>query len=138
MNPPDPKFKQLQTIWYGKLAESGFSDIEQDEKSLKVWSMKKSLSSQNENRSPEEILAKRDMIATYYTEAEHFLNGYRFKTLLDKFVWGHHSTGLSIRKISKLLPKENFKTLSYVSVRNIIVRLRKTMIDFYGQPRNFE
>lgn len=89
----------LQKIWYDKLKETGFYDIEKPSGILKAeiyhveW--KKAL---NERESRE----------AYRDWAQTFLNRYRFKSELEKRVWECHCDGLSIRETAKALGQTRY------------------------------
>lgn len=103
MSPPlhkTKKFKDLQKLWYKKLKDDGFDDIEKNEYRLKLWH---SVHFRDPRRSDPEVVSARH---SYYRIAGQFLFDHKFDTLLEKQIWKHHSEGKSIRDIEKLLAKE--------------------------------
>ena len=120
--PDDAEYQRLKKIWYRKLEKSGFTDIEQDEDTLKVWSTKAS-----EYRSPLENSARQ----TYYNMAYQFLNQYEFKSKRDRVIWEYHSQGISYRTISNLLRSRHFKSLTYNGIYLRVKILAKIMFETY-------
>jgi len=133
-----PTLRQLKEIWYKKLKDKGFKDIEQDEYNLKRWSSEFvrhnhnidnkeiSVRPKNSRQKKDEFEGKRD----YYYYAEHFLNDYKFKSERDRIIWEYHINGISAPNISKLLKKVKIN-ISITTVRVITKKLRKTMKEFY-------
>lgn len=115
--------KDLQKLWYKKLKDSGFEDIEDENNELKVWSSafrrKKSLVSWEAKES-------------YYHMANKFLNEYQFENSLDKIVWEYHSNAISMRDISDLLIKTKVKkNFNRTYVWRILARLQDSMKKMY-------
>lgn len=119
---PPQTFQQLKTIWYKKLAKSGFEDIEADENNLKVWSTQL-----RRARSLNTMDAKQQ----YYYMAEQFLNEFNFKSPTSQIIWEYHSNALSIKNIVKLLNKTRRKKLDHNIVWGEIKTLRKIMFSMY-------
>lgn len=92
------ELEQLRATWYKKLEAEGFTDIEQDEDNLKVWSS---------DFANQKFLKNWETKAAYYSAAQEFLNNFQFETELDKVIWTYHSEGISIRSIAKLLNQMN-------------------------------
>lgn len=113
--------KALKDIWYKKLEDAGFDDIEQDEEKLKVWS---TIFFARYNKTTV------DAKIMYAQMAENFLREYRFDSDLDKVIWEYHSTNLSYRDITAILKKVKIKT-NRTYVGRIINRLKKSMFAMY-------
>ncbi len=111
-----------KAIWYKKLEQSGFKDIEKDEHRLKQWSSK--LNTDVVRRNWE---AKNE----YYSMARRFLNNYKFESNLEKNIWAYHAEGISARNISKLLKKvrinKYFVTISVIT-RRLAYEMKKMYI----------
>ena len=103
--PKSKKLKALQAVWYKKLKDTGFEDIEDtsnDQEFLKSWHS----SYFQVRNTPDEFEAHRE----YYSMAGKFLEdqfkGQQydiFKKNPSGVVWELHSEGLSIRNIAKNL-----------------------------------
>lgn len=119
-------YEELRDVWYKKLADEGFEDIEQDEDTLKTWS-----NSLFQYHSEETRRAKRD----YYELAELFMDNYKFENDLDKTIWAYHVNGLSYRKISSILTKAGMKNKGRGTVFNTLKKLKNKMYDMYLAPK---
>lgn len=107
------EFEALQAKWYQKLKESGFEDIEDEKRHLKMW-----------HSFYYRTMFQLDYFEfkkTYYQKAEHFLNTYCFDPK-EKLVWKLHSEGMSMRDISKNTGLKKYRIFS------IIHKLKKKMI----------
>lgn len=120
MPPKDKIFLSLQKIWYKKLKESGFDDIEQSEQRLKAWHS--SFFKVHYNKVLYE--AKEE----YYNRACQFLYEYSFKNDKEKLIWEMHANGTSIEEITKVLLKKGFKTYKNF-VHLTIQRLSKYILE---------
>lgn len=121
MTQNDNDLQALQKIWYQKLKESGFKDIENTndvQRRLIIWD---SLHFQT-HYSPEEFYEKQE----YFRRASLFLHDYRFKNKIEKTIWDLHSEGCSLRSISTRLLSLRVK-MNKDTVNKIIVRLRTIM-----------
>lgn len=87
-------FKKLKKDWYGKLVQSGFVDIENEDGSLKAEVHPRTISRALKDKESREV---------YYQMAQEFLAIHKFLDRLDKEIWGLHCTGLGARKISRKL-----------------------------------
>lgn len=108
------EFLELNKKWQKKLKKSGFEDIEQDENSLKSWSMIFLL-----NYEPITWKAKED----YYRLAAQMLQDYKFSSKTEKFIWEEHAKGTSIRSIVKLLKRKGIKTYKckvHATIKNLV------------------
>lgn len=110
--------KELQDVWYAKLASKGFKDIEQPDQNLKVWSSHYSL-----QYDPDTYHAK----ARYYELAGQFLYDYKFKNKRQKLIWKMHSEGAFIVDIVTAITKLTGKG-SKDGVVSVINTLAKEML----------
>jgi hypothetical protein len=108
--------KKLQTLWYKKLRDSGFEDIEKSDGSLKdevdLRTRKKALHDQ-ENR------------LTYYRMASAFLHEHPFKDDIERAIWEAHSEGLSVRRIAALTKID--RNFVYLVIKEIRAIMRKKL-----------
>lgn len=99
--PKSPKdtLNALTKIWYEKLTESGFRDIESSPIYLKEWDSHYFQSNFDplsfENR------------AEYYRMAEKFTHSHDFPTYLEFKIWELHAQGLSVRDIASSLKEDH-------------------------------
>lgn len=105
------KFKKLQSVWYKKLKEDEFLDIEEVEKdrdALKKWD-----SSYFKRRyHAETFLAKE----AYYQRASQFYEDYfDGATHIEARVWGLHADGKSVRAIAIALQIKTWEAHTIVS-----------------------
>lgn len=112
---------KLQKIWYKKLKDSGFSDIEKANGS--IGRTKLNL----DNRNFDQI----EITQQYYSMARSFLIEHHFESELDKVIWEYHIEGISVRNIAKLLSSTDMKIKKKSTVNNIIRRLEQIMKDKY-------
>lgn len=124
MAKPKNDLEKLKKIWYKKLKDSGFGDIEYDEN----W-MKSCLPRPNATiRDP----LVRETVQAYYNMASHFLNEYKFEEELDKVIWEYHTEGISPRNIIKLLKAAKIKRKVYRKfIEDKIKRFEATMKEMY-------
>ncbi len=120
--PAKVNFAKLQKLWYKKLKDEGFADIEHASGALDRPLTK-------HRREPIEI----EVIQYYYYMASTFLVEYKFENEIDKIVWTYHCEGLSVRNISGLLAKIGV-VKKKDSVWYIVKRLEKLMKDKYLAP----
>lgn len=114
---------QLKTVWYRKLKQSGFKDIERDEDTLKSWSSIFQYQKPGNNAQSKE---------EYYRYATHFLEEHNFETELQRIIWEYHSNGLSMRNIAKTLNKTKVTKTNYTSVWQVVKELKATMYKLYN------
>lgn len=86
-------FKQLQKIWYKKLKDSGFEDIEKENGELKDFHSFKF----QRTHSPVSF----ELNARYYELASQLTHEYPFKSRRDKQVWVRHANGETLEQIAK-------------------------------------
>lgn len=92
-----PRVKKLTTLWYEKLKEEGFSDIENtthDLTPLRVWHSLKWANTSDD---------KREATLLYYTKAKELLETHPFENEIHRRIWELHCDGFSKRKIEKLI-----------------------------------
>lgn len=114
-----------QKIWYKKLKDSGFEDIESSEDSLKSYSNRTfNLTDKNQHGGWQ-------FKAEYYRMASHLLHDHEFKNERQKYIWELHTNGISVRDISRLLKKSGMKS-NHQSVWLVVKNLRQTMFRLYN------
>lgn len=127
MPPKKPKaplteYDKIRAVWYKRLEEDGFYDIEQDDNNLKVWSLS------FVRKRPLELMESRE---AYYHMARKFLNDYAFADAKERYIWEQHAEGFGTREIAKtLLTSFQVKT-NRTSVWQIIRRLEIHMKTLY-------
>lgn len=125
VNPKNKTFKVLQDLWYLKLKQSGFDDIEQDDSHLK-WSPRQ-LMTRKKNRDRAVFYESKE---EYYRMAGHFLYDNVFKNTTQKIVWEQHAQGKTMREISLLLKNEGI-VMHTTQVKETIHVLRAQMLSRY-------
>lgn len=117
------EYAKLKALWYKKLKDEGFDDIEQDEDNLKSWSAKFV-----REGSPLELIESK---TAYYQMATNFLNDYDFETELEKIIWTYHSEAISYRNIAKLLKESKVIETNRTTIWQIVKRLGESMKKMY-------
>lgn len=116
--------KSLQDIWYKKLKDSGFKDIEHAD-----GTSKHAKPQSNKWLDPDQ----RQVVLDYYCMAYHFLNSHAFDSELHKVMWEYYSEGLSMRAIAtainSVFPKR--RRISKDKVHRIINKYDKIMKGLY-------
>lgn len=101
-------FEKLKAKWNQKLVDSGFTDIENADGSLK------------REGHPQTIeQGFKDGRAEYYNQAQEFLNGAKFSTLIEFTIWKMHTEGISFRDIAAELG------LTFYKARNTVIKFQK-------------
>lgn len=118
---PTKQFNKLQNIWYKKLKESGFHDIENNDESLDKNGLLTSARF-NDRMSPDTYKNKE----MYYQLAGQFLHENIFPTKLHKTIWELHAEGLSGRDIS-----EKIGVLKKTEIYKTINTLKEQMLKKY-------
>jgi hypothetical protein len=111
------EFKQLQDKYYERLAEDGFSDIEDtssDARLLKSWH-----SFKFQGVDPINAEAIRD----YYMAAEAVLHLRKFKNSTERRIWELHCEGLTSEQIEHKIRK-----YKQSMIRKIIADIAKEII----------
>lgn len=117
------ELNQLKDLWYQKLKETGFKDIENENGVIEDDGIPRSVNFQDE--------MQRQIVQDYYSMATCFLNAYKFESELEKVMWEYHTNGLPIRDIVKLINNTKVKTVSRTVVGEIIYKLTKVMKAMY-------
>jgi hypothetical protein len=121
VQPNSPEFKELQDLWYKKLADSGFEDIEQPDGNLKFWASHYFRVKYN--------ATKEEGKQEYYRLAGQFLYDHKFKNKLERRIWELHSIGTPAPLIQeKLMGTRRKKHIGMTRIHNTIRRLAKEMI----------
>lgn len=116
------KFKNLQSKWYKKLANSKFKDIETADGQLREFHYRIPLIA-----DPIKARAKEE----YYRLAGQFLHDHAFASKTEAYIWELHSQAISIRNIVKRLRnKKGIKTHKR-HIHETIQRLASEMINIY-------
>lgn len=123
MKTKQQKFNNLQEIWYKKLKDSGFEDLEEprvgnNDKSyhwLKQWHNQYF----QQRYTPSQFDAKQD----YFILASRFLFEHKFENTLEKNIWKLHSEGEYIRETAKKLGTYKLK------VESTLKKLKKIMFE---------
>lgn len=98
MSKEPPDLKALQKLWYRKLKEDGFTDIEDTNSPreyLKTWHSSYFV----HRHTPDSFQAQSD----YYRRASQFLYEFPFKNRRERRIWALHSEGTSMREIADRL-----------------------------------
>jgi len=120
------EYEKLRTFWYGVLKANGFTDIEQDEDTLKEWSSRTMRKNAHEN-----LLDSWADKLEYYDMATRFLNEYPFDKELHRVIWNYHVEGISYRNIAKLLRKTKVARMKKDTIWRIVSELKLTMKKMY-------
>ena len=134
------EYKKLRKLWYKKLKESGFVDVEYfGTRSKDDWFVNGTLNQKFRQTHLEQHSLKGKQ--EYYQMASDFLNAHRFDAEIDKAIWNYHAEGISIRKIAKILNSLRLYTLhdrtkrpikyQYKKVWKIIKKYKDIMKDKY-------
>jgi len=89
--------KELESVWYEKLRESGFEDIEDTshpDRPLISW---------HSFRFGYMTEVKRRLAVDYYEQGKQLLYSYEFKNEKEKAIWALHIEGYSSRQIVNIL-----------------------------------
>jgi hypothetical protein len=121
------ELEKAQKIWYKKLKDSGFEDVEKDEENLikyssRFFNCRVGGSPFNKESSQSFYEAKEE----YYRIAGHFLHDNKFKDEFEKKVWDLHSQGISFRDIAiKVRTKQNKANKD--NIQTLVKELSKEM-----------
>lgn len=122
-----PSYRQLRDLWYKKLKEDGFEDIETKSGMLKGGSSTYEFTRERAYQQQGGFEAK----IAYYDMATKFLNEYKFTKRLDKIIWEYHVNAISVRNISKLLRAAKVSKIDYNTVCRRIQKYREIMKKLY-------
>lgn len=117
--------KSQTTIWYKKLKDSGFVDIEHKSGMVKAGVP---------NSAHYHDATLRELTLDYYRMAQHFLNNNKFETEQDRVIWTYRTEGLSIREIVKVLNKATRKKTNRIRIWKTVQKLEQEMKDYYLRP----
>lgn len=109
--------KQIQQVWYQKLKEEGFEDIEKSKDNIHRWHC----SFFQNKYTPESFTIKQ----TYYRLASQFLENFMFERELDLEIWRLHSEGVPLREIAKQ------KQMKTCQIFKMVKSLKKHMLEIH-------
>lgn len=115
-----PEHKSLEVIWYQKLKEDGFKDIEDtsmEGRPLLCWHNFKFKNIPN---------IKIESSKIYYEKAKTLLMNHIFENETEKTIWSLHSEGLSKRQIEKVIQNSE-KPYKREMIGKIINKIIKAM-----------
>lgn len=122
------ELEKLQKVWYKKLKDTGFKDMEDPN------------GPRNGGRGAPRVDnitdMQQEMIREYYSRARQFLQEHTFEDAVDRFVWEHFSEGTSVREISIKLEKELNVIKKKTAVWQIAKRLEELMKQQYNDFGN--
>ncbi len=95
-------YEQQKQIWYKKLKDEGFVDIEHGDGSINSGVPRTIRTGQNQADTI-------DAVRSYYAMAAHFLNEYKFENKLDQTIWMYFAEGLTYREIAHTINKTKRK-----------------------------
>ncbi len=101
------ELEKQQKIWYKKLKDEGFKDIEDPTGPRNGGRGAPRVDNLNE--------VQQDAIREYYSMARQFFTEYKFKDKVDKLIWEQYSEGIAVRQISTIL-----KTKSIIKAKSSI------------------
>jgi len=102
------EFKKLEKIWYDKLKNEGFHDIEsgREDRLLKEWSSNFFRNKFNQ--------IKYESTVAYYDAARKILVSHKFKNAIQQKIWEMHTEGISEREIARTLKMYKKSMVHYV------------------------
>lgn len=116
----EKSFKDIQKLWYDKLKDSGFDDIEDKKRYLKKWDSFKIrlIETRKQNQYPE----YQSKIDSYRNHPEFFTvcdylakhGNSKFNMLDIETVWDLHVHGLTIRKIAKHMKRSKSRIFEVI------------------------
>ena len=113
--------QKLQKLWYKKLKEEGFKDIEDPEGPRN--------GGRNASYSFEYInMDQYQAVQDYYSMARQFSHEYAFNEVHNRIIWEYYAEGISVRKISTLLKTEHNIKLAKSAIWRRIKNLEKIKI----------
>jgi hypothetical protein len=124
MAKPVTDLEKLKAVWYKKLADTGFVDVETDE-----WNLKNTFDSSRFTRKKSLDTYKQK--AEYYYMTDHFLNTHAFENELEKVIWEYHCNAVSTRDIADTLTKTGLKNMGRCTVWKVVKKLRLIMYRLY-------
>jgi hypothetical protein len=112
-------FRELQKVWYQRLKDEGFVDIEETPDLANA--SKKNIKYLSTNR---------EAIEGYQARADQFLHDYEFKNKFEHGVWELVTEGYSVRSIAVIISSAGTE-VSKSTVGRTIARLRDIMLKAY-------
>lgn len=91
--------RELEALWYKKLAKEGFSEIEDTQSEARL------LVSWHSFKYQDMDAIKIQSIRLYYEEASHILETYCFENKTQRLIWELHAAGLTEREIGTRIRK---------------------------------
>lgn len=119
---------ELKQVWYQKLADSGFEDIEDKKNNLESWTVSRFLTERNNGKDLLEVQQYNSSKEAYYRIAGHFLHDHKFESHKEKLIWGYHCEGISYREIVNILSSLGVKE-NKSRVNKVVEKLQKLMFD---------
>lgn len=117
-------FKELQKLWYKKLEDTGFFDIEAKETTFRSHRYGRG------KRHGQYSNTWQDSKRYYYDLATSFLNEHEFESPLERVIWEYHANSISTRNIAKILIAAKVKT-NRTTVWLTVKMLRQKMKEKY-------
>lgn len=131
------EYNTLRDKWYQKLEKvkddvypEGFTDIERDEDTLKVYSSDKFGARRPGHSDTLNQGGGWQVKAAYYSMAERYLNEYPFETRREAVIWEYHANAISVRDIVKLLKKVRIQ-MKRTAVWELIKKHKVKMFELY-------
>ena len=101
-------FTKLQKVWYKRLKQAGFTDIEYDADTLINYSSSK-LAMRLNGASRDTKIKLDALTEEYYRMAGHFIYDHTFKNEIELDIWTLHAEGLSFRDIAKRVTTKHYR-----------------------------
>jgi len=108
---------KLKKLWYQKLRESGFKDIERKDGTVGRGAPR--VDNLND--------VQKQAIQDYYSMCRNFLEEHTFDNEVERFIWSLHSEGTSVRDISNQLQKINItkkKDATWYVVKRLVALMK--------------
>lgn len=116
------KYRELRSLWYKKLREHGFKDIEQNDEDEHLYQW------DSIRFKGADAVRRYTTKSEYYRRAGMFLHDYNFAKTEDKLIWEKHSSGISVRNIAKFMKKKGLRPCHKDTVHILIKKLTKVML----------
>lgn len=141
----DPEFIRLQNKWYKKLKDEGFKDIEWLDSSTGLGhdtpylagSVSKASVSLNEMHDLQASQASKDQ-QNYYRICSNYAVYGTFPSKTHRKIFEYHASGLSYRKIARIMTSKHRQPMSYFKVFYIVKALKEEMFRWNNDPGNEE
>lgn len=125
MSKKPESYEELKNIWYKKLKDSGFKDIEDPkcpDGNTQAFSYRR-LKKEDEIRISTRLEAKKE----YYYLGYQFLHSHKFESELHRIIWNYHVEGIGVRNTAKLLRDAKVADYDRNAVWAIVNHYRKIM-----------